>query len=586
MPSSPKDPDTRSAAHRLLAERLGADDVSIVADQTATTPEGRVVRRLFGASTAHPNSPKSVVVDTDGTEILLADLEPSIGRRLFTPAVGGFGVATPERAPVTIDPTVNDLILAECSNLKERIVVTVPPTGAIPLADVYLLADTTGSMGPAIAAVKAGAAAIVGNAALSGFNVAYGVGNYRDFPITEFNPYAFQHQQSPTTVPADVLLAINAWNADLGLGGDGPEGQFWALQQIATDPAIGWRPGAKRIIVWFGDAPGHDPICAAISGAGADVTEATATAALVAAGITVLAVSTSTGYAGGLDHDPAPTSVDYEGCAVGGTPGQASRITAATPGGSLTIDVDATVIVNTLVTLIAAAVTATNSVTLVPTGATSSFVTSISPSGGYGPLAGNVEHSLTFDVGWKGKVDCSDTPQLFTGTIDVVADGIVVAQKHVRITVPACQFHHVIDMLCGSQQRLKGEDDDRRERECTTVVPGRYATAVTIYNPGPCRATIEKRFAPVLLNGKAIGREPETVQAKPFARIVLQPGEATMDDCCALEEVVRLSSSVATLGVLDIVSDHPLVVTGIYTSTGPTGAASVVHTRTVVAHRS
>lgn len=160
-----------------------------------------------------------------------------------------------------------------------------------------------------------------------------------------------------------------------------------------------------------------------------------------------------------------------------------------------------------------------------------------------------------------------------TGSLDVVADGVVVASKSVRITVPACQLHHVIDVLCGTQPRAKGEDghghgedehrEDGRDAACTTVVPGRYATAVSIYNPGPCPATIEKRFAPLLINGKAVGREPRTVPAKPFARIVLQPGEASMDDCCALEEAVR-----------------------IYPSTGTAAASgSVVHTRTVTPTR-
>jgi hypothetical protein len=572
------------AARRLLADRLGSPEVTVTAEQSATTPDGRLVRRIYGAVTDRPNTCAVVHLDAADAEVDLPALEAAVGRRLFTPSVGGVAVPAAARAQITVDPTVNDLTLAECAHLDERITVTVP-VGSAPKADVYLLADTTASMGPVLDAVKAGAAAIVGNSGLAGFDVAYGVGNYRDFPVPVPNSYAFKPQQAPTQVLADVQNAINVWTADEG--SDGSEGQFWALQQLATDPGIGWRPDAKRIVVWFGDAPGHDPICAAISGA-PDVTEATATAALQAAGITVVAVSTTTSvvfFPAGLDDDPTKSVFDYTVCTVGGTPGQASRVTAAT-GGSLTSGVDATVIVTTLAALIAAAVSTIGNVSLVPSGGITGFVTSISPSAGYGPLPGDVEHVLPFDVVWDGTTSCTDEAQVFTGTIDVVADGIVVASKAVRVTVPACRWHHVIDVLCGVQPRpddVAGADPDR---ECTTVVPGRYATAVTIYNPGPCPATIEKRFAPLLLNGEPIGREPRTVGAKPFARIVLQPGEATMDDCCALDEVVRLVHSRATLGVLDVVSDRPLVVTGIYTSTGQAAVSGAdVHTRTVTPYR-
>ena len=59
---------------------------------------------------------------------------------------------------------------------------------------------------------------------------------------------------------------------------------------------------------------------------------------------------------------------------------------------------------------------------------------------------------------------------------------------------------------------------------------------MTIYNPGTCAVEIEKRFAPLVVEGKAIGREPDVVPAKPFAAITLQAGEATFDDQVALKE--------------------------------------------------
>ena len=131
-------------------------------------------------------------------------------------------------------------------------------------------------MDPILAAVRAGASSILSG--LTGFDFAFGVGNYKDFPN---DPYAFNPQQSVTKVIADVQNAINGWSSSGG--NDIPEGQFFALDKLAEPPAgpIGWRPDSKRIIVWFGDAPGHDPVCSAIAGTAANITEGSVTTKLV-----------------------------------------------------------------------------------------------------------------------------------------------------------------------------------------------------------------------------------------------------------------------------------------------------------------
>jgi hypothetical protein len=91
-------------------------------------------------------------------------------------------------------------------------------------------------------------------------------------------------------------------------------------------------------VVWFGDAPGHDPVCKAISGEAADVTEASVTAELTTAKVNLIAVSTTTGTAGGLNADPRPLSSDYNAkCGTpGGSAGQATRLAAATGGSAFT----------------------------------------------------------------------------------------------------------------------------------------------------------------------------------------------------------------------------------------------------------
>ncbi len=571
--------DAGDPVRAAFAEVLGTTDFDTVAGVTAHLPSGEEVRLVHAAVRGKHNQTASLVVDASGEVQPLRTFEALAGRGVFAPEM-----PVPERpavtpAPsVTIDPPVNNLTLSECVTEEETVTVHVP--AGVAKADVYLLADTTGSMGSIIGAVQAGIDTIVNDPAFSGLDVAWGAGNYKDFPIPASSPYAFQHQLAPTPGVADITVAVNAWSASDG--SDTPEGQLFALQQVATDPGIGWRPGSKRILVWFGDAPGHDPICSAISGV-ADITETTATAALVAAGVTVVAVSTDTGVAGALDGDPGPgpDNFDYGVCTIGGSPGQATRITGATPGGSHTTGVNAATMIATLLSLISSAVQSINHLELQRTGAIAPFVASIAPPG-YDSLAGDVDHSLPFEVTWKGVRACAETDQIFTGSLDVVADGVVVASKPVTITVPACRWHHSVEMICGTQ---KGDDEGHGRDLCETVVSGHYATAVTIYNPTTCTVELVKYFAPLVLHDKPVGREPRTVQARAFAKLVLGPGKATLEDCCSLQEAVGPTGGPLVLGVLDIVADHPLDVTVTHTANGAGQAGTSIDARTIKPRR-
>ena len=220
----------------------------------------------------------------------------------------------------------------------------VPPGGSVdvtktittpeqpPLLDVYFLSDTTGSMAPALANVQTNSASILAAVQGGSPDVRFGAGNYRDFNC---DPLPFDNQ-APIPAADDggaaASAAIAAWSADGGC--DTPEAALYALHSLAVGGAA-FRSGATPVIVWFGDAPSHDPICASVTGESADVTEASATADLVAAGVKVIAVSVDSGP--GLDADPTAGATPYSGdCPVGGTAGQAGRITAATGGVSFT----------------------------------------------------------------------------------------------------------------------------------------------------------------------------------------------------------------------------------------------------------
>lgn len=351
----------------------------------------------------------------------------------------------------TIYPDKNVMTLREGEEFSETLTVTVPAQAVVSKADIYFLADTTGSMVEALEAAQSGANELLSElvAALPDTNLYFGVGNYKDFP---FDSYAFQHQVSLTANLVDVTTGIGNWSADGGA--DGSEGQFFALDQIAgdIDPAggsIGWRSDAKKIIVWFGDMPAHDPVCSAISSLPYDITEASLTTKLVDSNFSVIAISVTVGSAG-LDWDPTPYSSDYIGiCAtIDGSAGQAGRIALAT-GGVDVFDVDPSTLVDTIADLIEAQVKILTNLSLVPTGDTAQFVSSLEPSGGYGPIDTSSETTWTFDITFTG-IPCAEDEVTYYGTIDVVADGSVEAAKSVEITVPRCLITVGIDIKPGS----------------------------------------------------------------------------------------------------------------------------------------
>jgi hypothetical protein len=572
--------NVHDAAKKRFAEHFGKREHVIVRTASDTHPETKRPVYLFAAVLAGSPNDKAVdlIFDEDSRLVEL----PHLKKRLFGHHIAPIPPEIIEAAKVKVHPSVNNLRLGECDTVSETITVTIPKSSAVVPADVYFLVDNTGSMGSAIAAVQTGANAIL--SALSAIpGLEFGVGIYRDFVNVGDPPSAaFQNLQPITTSAAAVAAAIGTWSASGG--GDGPEAQLFALEQV-SQPAggsIGWRAGAQHIVVWCGDAPGHDPICAAVTGLGFNVTEASTTSNLVANNITVLAISLNdgSGYTLGLDDDPTnlegPLNPDYGACgAPGGTPGQASRITAATGGIEVT-SVDPSAIVSTIITKLQSLLTI-NNVHLQPVGAIAPFVTSITPAS-YGPLPADQINVLKFDVTFSGDVvDCATRDRIFTGAIDVVVDGHVVAAKPTRITVPACKFTYGVKFVCGTQGDCGCG--------CGPVRPGTYATEINILNPKCREALVVKRIVPLVLAGVPTGREPAVAEARATERIVLRPGAATMDDCCRIAELlyggVPPSPMPLTIGFVEIISDQELHVTAVYTASDPKGNGLSLEVETV-----
>jgi Calx-beta domain-containing protein/von Willebrand factor type A domain-containing protein len=153
-------------------------------------------------------------------------------------------------APPGVDPATVDLTLSagESATVTKHVTTSAVP----PNPDLVLLADTTGSMGGAIANVRANANAITGDVLAAQPTAQFGVAEYKDF--TDSVP--FKVNQGITADTAAVQAGTNQWVASGG--GDTPEADLNALYELATG-AVTFRPDGTRIIAWFGDAPSHDP---------------------------------------------------------------------------------------------------------------------------------------------------------------------------------------------------------------------------------------------------------------------------------------------------------------------------------------
>jgi len=320
----------------------------------------------------------------------------------------------------TIDPPFLDLNLAPGEVQQRTIQVCLPGQTSAAVVDVCLLADSTGSMGGEIAQVQADAAVILG-ALLGDPNIDFqvGVADYKDFPT---DPYAFQLAQPITNNAGAITAAINGWAASGG--NDTPEGQLFALNRLVNDPAVAWRAGSKRIIVYFGDAPGHDPVCAAISGLMSDITEASLIAELQGAGpggTTVIGVSSGSGL-----NDPFNSDNYDPFCgASSGPAGQADRITAQT-GGLVEVIGNSSEVTDAILDAISTVLSQVD-VSLVPTGAIPPFVTSIQPPSQTVTIPDNPRESVccNFIVSFLG--ECADDATGGTdlsGTLNLTLDSL------------------------------------------------------------------------------------------------------------------------------------------------------------------
>ena len=306
-----------------------------------------------------------------------------IAMLVMVPALAGADSIVPASYSATI-------AVGATATLNKQVTITQVATGAV---DVFFLADTTGSMGGAISNVKANVATIIANVGAVASNVAYGVGEYKD----NGDVFVYRNNTDPSLVPATVQAAVNAWGASGG--GDTPEANLYALEQVATTTA--WRTDSERLVMWFGDAPGHDP-----SGP-TGVTEAQATAALLGAGAATYGINV-----GNLNSS-----------------GQASRISAAT-GGTYYNSIDSGALSAAIIAAITGAVTNYSVVSLDVVGLTPGLSVSFTPGSFSGAFDRSIDRLFDFSVGFTG-----DAPGVYNFEVVARVDGAIVARESDTITV-------------------------------------------------------------------------------------------------------------------------------------------------------
>eukprot|EP00168_Porphyra_purpurea_P020587 TRINITY_DN8725_c0_g1_i1.p1 TRINITY_DN8725_c0_g1~~TRINITY_DN8725_c0_g1_i1.p1 ORF type:complete len:484 (+),score=90.31 TRINITY_DN8725_c0_g1_i1:508-1959(+) len=162
-----------------------------------------------------------------------------------------------------------------------------PPTRE----DVMLLSDVTSSMGKSLETVKKELSKLVAARRKVAVHTRFGVASYRDESESSFTL-----NQPLTPEEAVVQRAIDGL-VDIG-GGDAPEANLPALHAVATDKRVGWSNGSRRLVIWFGDVPGHEPSCPA---PGVRHTRQSVLAALQAARISVIALGVNDGLNNGYD---------------------------------------------------------------------------------------------------------------------------------------------------------------------------------------------------------------------------------------------------------------------------------------------
>ena len=147
----------------------------------------------------------------------------------------------------------------------------------------------------------------------------------------------------------------------------------------------------------------------------------------------------------------------------------------------------------------------------------------------------------------------------------------------VQVASAKILYSYAVKFVCGynpDNVGIYGDLLDKRGGE-PTVKFGNYATDINIYNfniygdPAQMPPYLEKRVLLLVDKGVPVGREPRTVGASGGELIMLPYGNATMDDCNRIAEMIWGAVPTPfplTIGFLVVGSTVELDVTAVYTA--------------------
>lgn len=165
--------------------------------------------------------------------------------------------------PDTVEFTLNP---GETATESKDVCIPAVPA----MADVLFSFDLTGSMGGILDTAKTNGIDIITGLEGTGVDIQYGVSSHMDYVGSyescgygpyyygdaSYGDYPYALDQSITSVVFDVTNAINGLS--LGYGADGPEDYTRVFYESYADETTGWRTGAKKVMVHFGDNVPHD----------------------------------------------------------------------------------------------------------------------------------------------------------------------------------------------------------------------------------------------------------------------------------------------------------------------------------------
>lgn len=165
----------------------------------------------------------------------------------------------------SLEPALLEKTLKTGESFIEKKTATL--TGAPPKGDIMFTLDLTGSMGGELNNVKANSVNIMNQIRSFIPDTEFGVISHMDYNgyysgcgySTSYgggSDYAYMLNSGLTSTIATAQAAVNG--LALGNGMDGPENYTRVFYETTADAAIGWRAGAKKIVVAWLDAIPHD----------------------------------------------------------------------------------------------------------------------------------------------------------------------------------------------------------------------------------------------------------------------------------------------------------------------------------------